>query len=76
MIDLDDVRRTLEVFADPLSWRLDGTCDPSSANFCGLQMAQEALALLTDEGIPPGGIQGAIDHATKKIQDRKKKVKP
>jgi hypothetical protein len=34
----------LRVFADPLSWRRDGSCDPNSGRFEGQSIASTALA--------------------------------
>ena len=34
----------LRVFADPLSWRRDGSCDPNSGRFEGQSIARTALA--------------------------------
>ena len=34
----------LRVFADPLSWRRDGSCDPNSGRFEGQSIARAALA--------------------------------
>jgi hypothetical protein len=39
----DALVKALELFADPASWRLGGSCDPNSGAFCGLQMAQQVL---------------------------------
>lgn len=42
-IQLDNANRALEVFADSLSWRLDGSCDPNSSRFEGTEIARSAL---------------------------------
>lgn len=43
-VERNKMRMALKVFADPLSWRRDGSCDPNSGNFSGQQIAQDALA--------------------------------
>ena len=43
---LASARKALELFADPASWRLGGSCDPNSGAFRGQQIAEAAL---TDE---------------------------
>ena len=38
------LEEVLRVFADPLSWRRDGSCDPNSGRFEGQSIARAALA--------------------------------
>ena len=39
-----DLEAALRIFADPLSWRRDGSCDPNSGRFEGQSIARAALA--------------------------------
>ena len=43
-LEIARLRGAIEVFADPLSWRRDGSCDPNSSNFRGQQIAADALS--------------------------------
>ena len=42
--DFEALEAALRVFADPLSWRRDGSCDPNSGRFEGQSIARAALA--------------------------------
>ena len=41
---IEALEAALRVFADPLSWRRDGSCDPNSGRFEGQSIARAALA--------------------------------
>jgi hypothetical protein len=44
LVRIEALEAALRVFADPLSWRRDGSCDPNSGRFEGQSIASTTLA--------------------------------